>query len=70
MPFKKHVQIERYIVRKDIQIKLYIERNIYRKKYLLKEISVERGKYKKDKHTGRKRTQREYVKEDTLKRKT
>ena len=59
MPFKKHVQIERYIVR-----------NIYRKKYLLKEISIERGKYKKDKHTGRKRTQREYVKEDTLKRKT
>ena len=42
MPFKKHVQIERYIVRKDIQIK-----TIYRKKYLSKEISVERGKYKK-----------------------
>ena len=58
-----HVQIERYIVRKDIQIK-----TIYRKKYLSKEISIERGKYKKDKHTGRKRTQRGYVKENTLKR--
>ena len=42
MPFKKHVPIERYIVREDIQIKTIYRKKYRLKKYLLKEVNTKK----------------------------